>query len=94
MGTSDTRYDNEIKMDGLDDLKVTKVGNIMPQATDWLKKRGLMTGLTFSDELTSRQEHLRAELACLMYGTPLHQSEDVIHDNIRDEVERCLVDLN
>ena len=27
-------YDNEIKMDGLDDLKETKVGNIMPQAID------------------------------------------------------------
>ena len=46
-------YDNEIKMDGLDDLEETKVGNIMPQATDWLRKRGLVTGLTFSDHFKS-----------------------------------------
>ena len=30
-----------------------------------------------------------------MCGTLLHQlPDDVIHDNIRDEVERCVVDLN
>ena len=87
---------NEVEMEGLDGLEETRVGKIMPQAIDWLKKRGLMTGLTFSDGLTSRQEDLRAELAaCLMYGALLHQlPDDVIHDNIRDEVERCLVDLN
>merc|ERR1712166_792319 len=34
----------------------------------WLKKRGLMPGLTFSNELISRDEGLHAEFACLIYG--------------------------
>merc|ERR1711884_76123 len=34
----------------------------------WLKKRGLMPGLTFSNELISRDEGLHAEFACLVYG--------------------------
>merc|ERR1712102_225089 len=34
----------------------------------WLKKRGLMPGLTFSNELISRDEGLHAEFACLMYS--------------------------
>lgn len=33
----------------------------------WLKKRGLMPGLTFSNELISRDEGLHCEFACLMY---------------------------
>merc|ERR1719265_3087262 len=33
----------------------------------WLKKRGLMPGLTFSNELISRDEGLHAEFACLLY---------------------------
>merc|ERR1711976_1161623 len=33
----------------------------------WLKKRGLMPGLTFSSELISRDEGLHAEFACLMF---------------------------
>jgi len=32
----------------------------------WLKKRGLMPGLTFSNELISRDEGLHAEFACLL----------------------------
>jgi len=34
----------------------------------WLKKRGLMPGLTFSNELISRDEGLHCEFACLMYS--------------------------
>ena len=34
----------------------------------WLKKRGLMPGLTFSNELISRDEGLHTEFACLMYS--------------------------
>jgi ribonucleoside-diphosphate reductase beta chain len=34
----------------------------------WLKKRGLMPGLTFSNELISRDEGLHCEFACLLYG--------------------------
>ena len=34
----------------------------------WLKKRGLMPGLTFSNELISRDEGLHCDFACLMYS--------------------------
>jgi ribonucleoside-diphosphate reductase beta chain len=34
----------------------------------WLKKRGLMPGLTFSNELISRDEGMHCEFACLLYG--------------------------
>jgi len=54
----------------------------------WLKKRGLMPGLTFSNELISRDEGLHAEFACLIYGmlkNPL--PEDVAHDIIRGAVD-------
>lgn len=34
----------------------------------WLKKRGLMPGLTFSNELISRDEGLHRDFACLLYG--------------------------
>lgn len=33
----------------------------------WLKKRGLMPGLSFSNELISRDEGLHCDFACLMY---------------------------
>jgi len=33
----------------------------------WLKKRGLMPGLTFSNELISRDEGLHVQFACLLY---------------------------
>jgi len=53
----------------------------------WLKKRGLMPGLTFSNELISRDEGLHAEFACLIYGMLQHQlPEDVVHDIIRGAV--------
>ncbi len=34
----------------------------------WLKKRGLMPGLTFSNELISRDEGLHTDFACHLYG--------------------------
>jgi ribonucleoside-diphosphate reductase beta chain len=34
----------------------------------WLKKRGLMPGLTFSNELISRDEGMHCEFACLLYS--------------------------
>ena len=33
----------------------------------WLKKRGLLPGLTFSNELISRDEGLHCDFACLLY---------------------------
>ena len=34
----------------------------------WLKKRGLMPGLAFSNELISRDEGLHCDFACLLYS--------------------------
>merc|ERR1711948_28249 len=54
----------------------------------WLKKRGLMPGLTFSNELISRDEGLHAEFACMIYGMLKHQlPEDVAHEIVRGAVE-------
>jgi ribonucleoside-diphosphate reductase subunit M2 len=54
----------------------------------WLKKRGLMPGLTFSNELISRDEGLHAEFACLLYGMLQNKLPDqVVHDMIRGAVE-------
>ncbi|MBA3602554.1 MAG: ribonucleotide-diphosphate reductase subunit beta [Parachlamydiaceae bacterium] len=41
----------------------------------WLKKRGLMPGLSFSNELISRDEGLHCDFACLLY-TQLHNKLD------------------
>jgi len=37
----------------------------------WLKKRGLMPGLTFSNELISRDEGMHCDFACLLYNRHL-----------------------
>jgi ribonucleoside-diphosphate reductase beta chain len=39
----------------------------------WLKKRGLMPGLTFSNELISRDEGLHCDFACLLYAMLDHK---------------------
>merc|ERR1711870_166583 len=54
----------------------------------WLKKRGLMPGLTFSNELISRDEGLHAEFACMLYGMLQNKlPEDVVHGIVRGAVE-------
>merc|ERR1712151_1367633 len=54
----------------------------------WLKKRGLMPGLTFSNELISRDEGLHAEFACMLYGMLQNQlPEDVAHNIVKGAVE-------
>merc|ERR1711935_856811 len=54
----------------------------------WLKKRGLMPGLTFSNELIPRDEGLHAEFACLIYSMLQHKlPDDVAHGIIRSAVE-------
>jgi len=53
----------------------------------WLKKRGLMPGLTFSNELISRDEGLHAEFACMVYGMLQNRlPEDIVHDIVRGAV--------
>merc|ERR1719215_2229778 len=54
----------------------------------WLKKRGLMPGLTFSNELISRDEGLHAEFACMIYSMLENRlPEDVVQNIIRGAVE-------
>jgi len=54
----------------------------------WLKKRGLMPGLTFSNELISRDEGLHADFACMLYGMLQNKlPEDVVHNIIRGAVD-------
>merc|ERR1712013_359955 len=54
----------------------------------WLKKRGLMPGLTFSNELISRDEGLHTEFACMIYGMLQHKlPDDIVHGIIRSAVE-------
>ncbi|WP_341843351.1 ribonucleoside-diphosphate reductase small subunit [Chitinophaga caseinilytica] len=53
----------------------------------WLKKRGLMPGLTFSNELISRDEGLHCEFACLLYSMLEGKlSEKEVHEIIADAV--------
>ena len=56
-------------------------------AIHWLKKRGLMPGLTLANELILRDERLHCEFACLLYGMLKHQlPEDVVHSIVRGAV--------
>lgn len=43
----------------------------------WLKKRGLMPGLTFSNELISRDEGLHCDFACLLHSHLVNKCEQV-----------------
>ncbi len=53
----------------------------------WLKKRGLMPGLTFSNELISRDEGLHCDFACLLYTKLKHKpSPETIKAIITDAV--------
>lgn len=53
----------------------------------WLKKRGLMPGLTFSNELISRDEGLHTDFACLLFSHLNNRpSQQVIQDIIIDAV--------
>jgi ribonucleoside-diphosphate reductase subunit M2 len=54
----------------------------------WLKKRGLMPGLTFSNELISRDEALHCEFAILLYSKLNKKIEKSrIHEIIKEAVE-------
>lgn len=54
----------------------------------WLKKRGLMPGLTFSNELISRDEGLHTDFACLLYNMLEEKlSEQEVYDLITEAVE-------
>jgi len=55
----------------------------------WLKKRGLMPGLSFSNELISRDEGLHCDFACLLYTKHLVNQlpKENVAKIIKDAVE-------
>ena len=54
----------------------------------WLKKRGLMPGLTFSNELISRDEALHTEFAILLYSKLLRKAQkNKVYEIIKEAVE-------
>lgn len=54
----------------------------------YMKKRGLMPGLTFSNELISRDEALHTEFAILLYSKLIRKlSQEEIHAIIREAVD-------
>jgi ribonucleoside-diphosphate reductase subunit M2 len=54
----------------------------------WMKKRGLMPGLTFSNELISRDEALHCEFAVLLYSKLLKKVNKVrVREIIREAVD-------
>lgn len=58
----------------------------------WLKKRGLMPGLSFANELISRDEGLHCDFACLLYSQlknklPIETLQELIADAVTIEKE-------
>jgi ribonucleoside-diphosphate reductase subunit M2 len=54
----------------------------------WLKKRGLMPGLTFSNELISRDEALHCEFAVLLYNKLINKvKKSKVYEIIKEAVE-------
>lgn len=55
----------------------------------WLKKRGLMPGLTFSNELISRDEGMHCDFACVLYNDHIQHKLDksVLEKIITDAVD-------
>jgi len=47
----------------------------------WLKERGLMPGLTFSDEFISRDEGMHTDFACLLFSHLKRGQTSVDHDS-------------
>lgn len=52
----------------------------------WLKKRGLMPGLSFSNELISRDEGLHCDFACLLYNDHVQNKLD------KEEIRKIILD--
>lgn len=58
----------------------------------WLKKRGLMPGLSFSNELISRDEGLHCDFACLLFSKlvnklPQERVYEIVNDAVAIECE-------
>jgi len=52
----------------------------------WLKKRGLMPGLSFSNELISRDEGLHCDFACMLYN------DHIINKLSKETIKKIIVD--
>lgn len=54
----------------------------------WMKKRSLLPGLTFSNELISRDEGLHTDFACLLYSHIVNKlTQEQIHAIISEAIE-------
>lgn len=53
----------------------------------WLKKRGLMHGVTFSNELISRDEGMHTDFGCLVYS---HLQQKCHNDDVTDLVHEAV----
>lgn len=54
----------------------------------WLKKRGLMPGLTFSNELISRDEGMHTDFAIYLYKTYCDKiDQELIHEIMKEAVD-------
>jgi ribonucleotide reductase beta subunit family protein with ferritin-like domain len=59
----------------------------------WLKKRGLMPGLCFSNELISRNEGLHCDFVCLLYSKLINKlpessrSVEIVSSAVKIEME-------
>ena len=52
----------------------------------WLKKRGLMPGLSFSNELISRDEGMHCDFACLLYN------DHVVNKMTKEDIQKMITD--
>jgi len=64
----------------------------------WLKQRGLMPGLTFSNELISRDEGMHCDFACLLYSMinnklPQHEVHNMFREALYIEKEFIIESL-
>ena len=54
----------------------------------WLKKRGLMPGLTFSNELISKDEGMHCHFACLLYSYIKNKlKKEIVYEIFKEAVE-------
>ena len=57
----------------------------------WLKKRLLMPGLTFSNELISRDEGLHTDFACLLYSQLRHKLDEAVRGPLQQVLGSILL---
>merc|ERR1711957_419722 len=53
----------------------------------WLKSKGIMPGLTFSNELISRDEGLHTDFACLLYK---HMANKLTNERIIEIIDEAV----